>query len=232
MISTYAQWMAEGHEYFLSCVKNISDRELDGPSRLPGWTGWHLLSHVGHNARALARLAHWAATGEQTPMYASPSARAEEIDLGARWPARQLRDFVVTEQDRLTDALGRIPSGRWQVPVVTAQGRTVPASTIGWLRSREVWIHARDLPSGGDFPDFPAAFLDALIDDALERRRATQSLDLDVQATDRSSRPGEGDAQQVLGPAADLARWLTRGEQSPALHTSTGNPLPQLPPWL
>jgi maleylpyruvate isomerase len=229
--STYSQWMAEGHEYFLSCLKNISDRELDEPSRLPGWTGRHLLSHVGHNARALARLAHWAATGEQTPMYATTSARAEEIDIGARWPAGQLRDFVVAEQDLLTDALSRISGGRWRIPVRTAQGRTVPASAIGWLRSREVWIHARDLPSGGDFTDFPEAFLDALIDDALARR-ATQSLDLDVQATDRPARPGGGSEQQVLGTAADLARWLTRGERSPALRTAAGAPAPQLPPWL
>ncbi|MFI6276941.1 maleylpyruvate isomerase family mycothiol-dependent enzyme [Streptomyces sp. NPDC050988] len=232
MTSTSSQWMAEGHEYFLSCLKNISDRELDGPSRLPGWSGRHLLSHVGHNARALARLAHWAATGEQTPMYATTSARAEEIDVGARWPAGQLRDFVVTEQDLLTGALSRISGGRWQFPVVTAQGRTVPASTIPWLRSREVWIHARDLPSGGDFTDFPEAFLDALIDDALERRRATRSLDLDVQATDRPARPGGGGEQQLLGTAADLARWLTRGERSPALRIRSGIPVPQLSPWL
>ena len=218
MTSACSRWMAEGHAYFLSCLKNIGDRELDGPSRLPGWTGRHLLSHVGHNARALARLAHWAATGERTPMYATSTARAEEIDLGARWPAGQLRDFVVAEQDLLTGALGRISGDRWQALVVTAQGRTLPASAIPWLRSREVWIHATDLPSGGDFTAFPGDFLDALIDDALERRRTTQSLDLDVRATDRPARPGTADEHQVPGTAADLARWLTRGER--------------LPPWL
>ena len=213
MTSTGSRWMTEGHAYFLSCLETISDRDLDGPSGLPGWTGRHVLSHVGHNARALARLAHWAATGEPTPMYASASARAEEIETGARWPAGRLRAFVVTEQDLLTGALGRISGDRWQIPVVTAQGRTVPASAIGWLRSREVWIHATDLPSGGDFTAFPADFIDALIDDALQRRRTTQSLDLDLQATDRPARPGQGGEHRVLGTAADLARWLTRGEQ-------------------
>lgn len=90
-------WMAGGQEYLLSCLKAVGDEELAGPSRLPGWSGKHLLSHVGHNARALARLAHGAATGEPTPMYASPTARAEEIETGAAWSPDRLRDFVVAE---------------------------------------------------------------------------------------------------------------------------------------
>jgi len=234
MTSDHLRWMTEGHEYFLSRLKSVGDGELEGPSRLPGWTGRHLLSHVGHNARALARLAHWAATGEETPMYPSSSARAEEIETGAAWPAGRLREFVVQEQDQLADALDRIAGTRWQAPVVTAQGRTVPASTIPWLRSREVWIHACDLSSGGDFADFPDAFTDALIADALERRRTVQAidLDLDVVATGRGARTGEGGGLRVEGPAPDLARWLTRGEESPRLRASGGAPLPELPPWL
>jgi len=230
--SDYLRWMTEGHEYFLSRLKPVRVGELEGPSRLPGWTGRHLLSHVGHNARALARLAHWAATGEPTPMYPSPSARAEEIETGAAWPTGRLREFVVEEQDQLTDALDRIAEARWQAPVVTAQGRTVPASTIPWLRSREVWVHACDLPSGGDFADFPHAFADALIADALERRRTVQSIDLDVVAIGRGAHTGEGGGLRVEGPAPDLARWLTRGEESPGLRASGAAPLPELPPWL
>lgn len=230
--STYLGWMTEGHEYFLSCLMPLTDEELAGPSRLPGWTGRHLLSHVGHNARALARLAHWAATGEPTPMYPSPSARVEEIGTGAVWSADRLRAFVVEEQDRLAHALDRIADDRWDAPVVTAQGRTVPASTIPWLRSREVWIHACDLPSGGDFTAFPDSFADALIEDALDRRRTVQEMDLGVRATDHGSRGDDSAGTRVEGPAADLARWLTRGEESPRLRTDTGATLPQLPPWL
>jgi len=230
--STYLGWMLKGHAYFLSCLMPVSDEELEGPSRLPDWTGRHLLSHVGHNARALARLAHWAATGEPTPMYPSPAARAEEIETGAAWPVDRLRTFVVEEQERLTEALDRITGDRWQASVVTAQGRTVPATAIPWLRSREVWIHACDLPSGGDFTAFPDSFTDALIRDALERRRTVQALDFNVRADGRGRKVGDGVGTCVEGPAPDLARWLTRGEESPRLRTETGAPLPQLPPWL
>ncbi|KFG72869.1 maleylpyruvate isomerase family mycothiol-dependent enzyme [Streptomyces mutabilis] len=235
------RWMAEGHEYFVACLKAVDDADLLGPTALPGWTGRHLLSHVGHNARALARLAHWAETGEETPMYTSPSARVEEIEAGADWPVGRLRDFVAEEQERLSAALGGIDGERWQASVVTAQGRTVPAATIPWLRCREVWIHACDLPGGGDFAAFPEDFTDALIADALVRRRGAQSLAVSVRATDRepadgtvSEDGGDGAASETVveGPAADLARWLTRGTASQALRTGSGAPLPELPAWL
>jgi maleylpyruvate isomerase len=224
-------WMAEGRAYFLSQLKAVGDEELRGPSRLPGWSGRHLLSHLGHNARALGRLAHWAATGEPTLMYPSPHARAEEIEYGAAWPVPRLRAFVEAEHDRLAVALARLTDPKWDAEVVTAQGRTVPARTIPWLRSREVWIHACDLPSGGDFSAFPEHFVDALIEDALTRRRTAQGLRLQVRATDRDGRTDESPAV-VEGPAADLARWLTERGTSVRLHTTTGAPLPELPPWL
>ncbi|MFG2023701.1 maleylpyruvate isomerase family mycothiol-dependent enzyme [Streptomyces sp. NPDC048825] len=223
--------MAEGHAYFLSQLKAVGDEELRGPSRLPGWSGRHLLSHVGHNAKALGRLAHWAATGEPTPMYPSPDARAEEIESGAAWPVPHLRAFVEAEHDRLAAALDRLTDPKWDAEVVTAQGRTVPARTIPWLRSREVWIHACDLPSGGDFSAFPEDFVDALIEDALTRRRTGQGLRLQVRATDREGRTDESPAV-VEGTAADLARWLTGRGTPVRLHTTTGAPLPELPPWL
>ncbi|MGI5518373.1 maleylpyruvate isomerase family mycothiol-dependent enzyme [Streptomyces sp. CA-106131] len=230
--SVAMEWMAEGHEYFLTCLMSLTDEEVEGPSRLPGWTGKHLLSHVGHNARALGRLAHWAATGEETLMYPNPSARAAEIEAGAVWPVHRLRSFAVQEQDRLTLLLGRIAADRWQATVVTAQGRTVLASAIPWLRSREVWIHACDLPSGGDFDDFPGPFTDALIQDAVDRRRTAQGLDIDVHATNGGPQTGTAELMRVEGPAVDLARWLTRGVVSPRLRTGAGDLPPQLPPWL
>ncbi|MBU6529605.1 maleylpyruvate isomerase N-terminal domain-containing protein [Streptomyces mayonensis] len=232
--SVCLQWMTEGHAYFVSCLKGIDDAGLAGPTALRGWTGKHLLSHVGHNARALTRLADWAQTGIETPMYADASARAEEIETGAGWSTARLRDFVVDEQDRLSAALGRIDDERWRTSVVTAQGRTVPATTIPWLRCREVWIHACDLPGGGDFGAFPDDFTDVLIDDVLVRRRGAQSVDVSVRATDRAQdeRTAGTSGNVVEGPAADLARWLTRGFAGPRLRAVSGGTLPELPSWL
>ncbi|WP_274911050.1 maleylpyruvate isomerase family mycothiol-dependent enzyme [Streptomyces sp. WZ-12] len=224
--------MTEGHEYFLCALRNLGDEELEEPSALPGWTRKHVLSHVGHNARALARLTHWAATGELTPMYPSPSARDEEIEAGTLWSAARLRAFVEEEQVRLSIALERLTCAGWRAEVVTAQGRTVPATVIPWLRSRELWVHATDLRSGADFAGFPADFTDALITDAVTRRRTAQLVEVSARATDRAVNTfADGDVV-AEGTAADLARWLTGRGTHPQLVTTAGDPLPELPPWL
>ncbi|GGN23488.1 maleylpyruvate isomerase [Lentzea pudingi] len=207
--------MAEGHELFMSRLWSIDDEQLARPSGLPGWSGRHLLSHIGHNARALGRLAHWAATGDPTPMYPSSSARAEEIDTGADWPLPRLREFVAEEQERLAAAFDLITGERWEAEVITAQGRIVPASIIPWLRARELWIHAYDLQLGGDFAFMPEDFLGALVEDVLTHRRTRQTIEV-----------------EVSGPPADLARWLTGRGASPRLHLAAGFELPKLPPWL
>jgi maleylpyruvate isomerase len=54
--------------------------------------------------------------------------------------------------------------------VVTAQGRTVPATEIPWMRAREVCVHAVDLGAGITFGDLPADFTAALLADVVRKR--------------------------------------------------------------
>ncbi|HET7782728.1 MAG TPA: maleylpyruvate isomerase N-terminal domain-containing protein, partial [Arthrobacter sp.] len=72
-----------GTAFFARKLNELSDAELDGGTLLPGWTRRHVVAHVGYNARAIARLIEWAATGVETPMYSSPEARNHEIEFGA-----------------------------------------------------------------------------------------------------------------------------------------------------
>ncbi len=76
-------WLDELTATFLGTVDTLTDDEFTAPTALPGWTRAHVVAHVHFNALALRRLVSWARTGEETPMYASPSQRAEEIDRGA-----------------------------------------------------------------------------------------------------------------------------------------------------
>jgi maleylpyruvate isomerase len=233
-VRRHLDWMATSHRYFLARLLQMSDEELLQPTALPGWTGCHVLSHVGHNAQALARLAHWAHSGEPTPMYRSAGARAEEIECGARWAVPRLREFVADEQDRLVTAIDKISDAGWLAEVVTAQGRTVAATAIPWLRCRELWIHASDLAGGRGFADFPAAFLDELLIDVLTRRGQTSGPRVRVRATDRVVPVAFEDvgSGRVEGRAADLARWLTGRGGAEALRTDNGTPPPELSPWL
>jgi maleylpyruvate isomerase len=227
-------WVDEGHRYFIARLEQMGDEELGQATTLPGWTGRHLLSHVGHNAQALARLAHWASSGEPTPMYRDATARADEIELGASWPVPYLRQFVQREQDHLVAVLDDLVQPDWLAHVVTAQGRTVPATTIPWLRGRELWVHASDLQRGGGFEDFPPDFVDELLLDVMSHRRRSSGLAASMRAIDRSPPidPQGASANWVEGRAAELARWLTGRGGAEALRTNDGASPPELSPWL
>jgi maleylpyruvate isomerase len=233
-LSRHLCWMTEGHQYFLARLAQLSDDQLAAPSTLPGWTGRHILSHVGHNARAIRRLAHWAATGEPTAMYSTPTARAAEIALGARWDPQRLRSFVEVEQDELTAALQQLDSEHLATEVITAQGRHVPAAVLPWLRTREVWIHAVDLHPDADFSDFPPALLDELMVDVLRWRRDVRGETVRVRPTDRDVSPALDEPappEWIEGRTADLVRWLT-GRGTANIQTSNRSALLTLGAWL
>lgn len=192
------RWTAEGTKLFLDAV------EYDGDSSLPGWTRRHLAAHVAANADALGNLVHWAATGEPTPMYASTEERAAGIERGVRLPVAGLDAWLRDSAGRLESAMDALTEEQWSAEVVTAQGRTVPATTIPWLRAREVCVHAVDLDLGVSFADLPDDFLEALCADAVAKR---------------------GDVPDVGGPLAERAAWLTgRPHHLPGA--------PELGPWL
>jgi maleylpyruvate isomerase len=115
--------------------------------------------------------------------------------------------------EQLRAEFSGLPEPAWKAEVRTAQGDTVPATEIPWMRAREVWIHAVDLGTGLGFADFPAEFLDALITDITgSRERQGRGPALLIQAEDRNRSwrvdlPGE-EARTVHGTAAELARWL------------------------
>ncbi|MBC6465526.1 maleylpyruvate isomerase family mycothiol-dependent enzyme [Actinomadura alba] len=229
--------MREGTGHFLAHLDALADADLAAPTALPGWSRGHLVAHVGYNARALGRLVHWARTGERTPMYASTFARDAEIAEGAGRPAPELRAFVRQTAEELWSALAGLSGDQWRAEVVTAQGRTVPATQIVWMRCREVWVHAVDLGDGATFGVFPPELVDRLLTDvtaawtqrgqepalilAPEDRRRTWSVEL-------TDRPGS----EVTGTAAALCAWIT-GRGAHGVRTADpGAPLPVPGRWL
>jgi len=201
-------WVDEGSRVFLERLEQLPDRAFGAESTLPGWTNAHLVAHVGYNARALSRLVHWARSGEEMPMYASPEARNEEIEDGAKLSATELRTLAVESDARLRRELAELTA--WDAKVRTAQGRTVPATEIPWMRVRELWIHAVDLGTGFDFTDFPADLVDALITDiAATRSSRDQGPALVLRPADRGREWRIGENGRVVGgTAAELCRWL------------------------
>ena len=155
---------------FLHAVDSLSDAAFAEPTALPGWTRSHVIAHVHSNAEALRRLVSWARTGHEARMYASASHRADEIESGARLAPSMLRSLVHQSAAALAAEVADLTPARRTYVVVTAQGRSIPAEQIPWLRSREVGVHAVDLDAGVTFADLPDDFLSALVHDVIAKR--------------------------------------------------------------
>lgn len=222
-----------GTAYFARHLAELSDHDFDGATLLPGWTRRHLVAHVGYNAAALCRLLDWAATGVETPMYASTEQRGRQIAEGATLSAAALRNLFDHTVARLNEKWRQLPASAWAAEVRTAQGRLVPAAETVWMRNREVWIHAVDLDNGARFGDFPDPVLDALLTDivaAWHRNGVGSGLVLEV---DGRAPMAVGDDSPphgtVSGPLASVVRWAT-GRGAVGIHT-TGEVGPA-PQWL
>ena len=102
-------WVRDGTQRMLADLGSLSDDDLSAPSLLPGWTRRHLLAHVAGNADALGNLVHWARTGEERRMYASPEQRATDIEKGSVLPAAELRDWTARSAAELDADLAALP---------------------------------------------------------------------------------------------------------------------------
>lgn len=223
-------WMTAGRDHLASILAQRDDETLAKEVSLPGWTGLHVLAHLAGNARALSRLAQWAATGVPTPMYAGPEERAREIEDGSRLPAPVLRRAVEGDQATLEEALSRLDAHAWDSTIRTAQGRALPAAAIPWLRCRELWIHSADL-TGAGFDDLPTDFLDELLTDVLQRRRDVLGEHLKIRPLGIDGPVPPTPGNRVEGRLPDLVRWLTgRGDRG--VRCSDDSPLPTLQAWL
>lgn len=197
------RWVDAGSKLLLDAVADLDDDDFVRPTLLPGWTRQHLVAHVAANADALGNLVRWAAAGQRTPMYASPEERAAGIEQGTRMSADELRSWVSASDQRLTLAMDVLTEAQWSRQVETAQGRTVPATEIPWLRAREVFVHVVDLDRSNGFADLPTDFLEALVADIVLKRGGVAAVD---------------------GPLPEVAAWLAGRP-----HTLTA---PDLGPWL
>ncbi|CAM5598501.1 hypothetical protein SDIAM26S_00497 [Streptomyces diastaticus subsp. diastaticus] len=198
-------WARTGTELLLDAVASLDEDALSAPSVLPDWTRKHLVAHIAANADALGNLVHWAATGEERPMYASAEERAADIAKGPTLSADELRSWLTDSAQMLAAGLDGLTEEQWDHQVVTAQGRTVPATELPWMRAREVCVHAVDLGTGVvTFADLPKGFLTALVAEIRAKR---------------------GLAELPDGPLPEVAAWLAG-----LPHSLAG--APALGPWL
>lgn len=218
-------------------IGELDDAKAHAPSRLPGWTRGHVITHLARNADGLANLLTWARTGVEHPMYASAADREADIEEGAPRLAKVLHEDFAAASRRLHSAADELPASAWDAVVSNPLG-TFPAHVVPWLRLVEVSIHLVDLDVGADFDDVAGllgARLMPLLDLVLVRyhgRDDVPAVSLEVRLPDgetqRRDFGSSGDSVTVTGDAGAALAWLTGRTAGGDLH----GPTPTLPAWL
>lgn len=227
-------WLREARAAWDEELTELDDVALAGPSLLPGWTRQHVLVHVAHNAVAIANLLHWAQTGVETPMYASPERRDADIAEGAALPGREALGLFRRTDTDLQQAIDTTTDLQWRALVRTRQGLEVEAATVIWMRARELWVHLVDLNTGKGFETLPDGVLRRVLRNVLSSWRSRdEGLDIVVRTDEGDLYPvnsSEHGDTVVTGTLAAVTCWATG--RGPDGVSSPGGDVPAAPVWL
>ncbi|MEB3980077.1 maleylpyruvate isomerase family mycothiol-dependent enzyme [Mycobacterium sp. 663a-19] len=223
------RWLGSETARLLRTVELLRERDPLEPSALPDWSLGQLLTHIARNADALCNLLQWAKTGIETPMYASTEQRNDDINRGALRSIAIIVDDVVSTARKFDAALRSMTQDDRRQGVRTAQGRSIPASEISWLRLREVVVHHVDL--GADFDAIPGDLVGELLNEVAAMLQAKpQWPSIALEATD-SAFAVAASGPVVEGTSTQLLGWLTGRSKGSDLRVGPGG-LPPLPTWL
>jgi maleylpyruvate isomerase len=205
------------------------------PSRLPGWTVGHVVTHLARNADGLRRVLAGAMVGEQLQPYASPQARNDDIESGALRTTDAILVDLRVASARLAETIDAVPPHIWSATVDLGRGGPTTADVVLATRLAEVEVHHHDLgtdPGLALLTDHQAAALLAAMIRSYVRTRGVRGF---VLRPDGGTpiRLGEADdgtePPTVTGPAVALVGWLS-GRTDGAGLRSDGD-LPTLPVW-
>lgn len=216
----------------LELARNLDDAAVAEPSRLPGWTRGHLLTHLARNADACVNLLTGARTGVDTPMYPDERKRDADIEAGAgRSAAEQVSDLAGAAE-RFDAAVAAMPPAAWARPVRWRGGHTRPAANVPWARLCELEIHQVDLDAGYRPADWPDAFVHRLLHD-LAADLADGMAPARLHATDLGHELsiGADPTVTVSGSGHAIAAWLSGRSDGADLTVSPEGPLPTVPVW-
>jgi maleylpyruvate isomerase len=155
------------HGRLHATLADVTDETVRLPSRLPGWTVGHVLTHLARNADSVVRRLTAAADGRTIEQYAGGDAgRAAEIEAGAGRPAAEQVADVLTADAAVDRLVTDLPAEVWARPVLrSGSGGTVPAERLLYSRWREVEVHHVDLDLRYTPTDWPAELVALMLPD-------------------------------------------------------------------
>lgn len=179
------------HRRLLGTLAPLADDDLRAPSRLPGYSRAHVVTHLANKTRAHARLFDGAAAGEVRRLHPEGHDADRAADAGADRSAAELHADLARSFTLLEAAWDALDDARWGCQGIMTAGPRSMTEIVGH-HLRDVEVHHVDLDLGYRPSDWPAAFV--------ERELAKRLRDLPARAD-----------------AADLLAWLLGRSPAPEL---------------
>jgi maleylpyruvate isomerase len=199
-----------GHASLIRSIASLTDAQARGPSRLPGWSVGHVLTHLARNADSHIRMLQAALAGEVTSQYEGGNeGRAADIDRGAGRPAAELVADVTSSAEALNLTWARMTPQAWAGHALNAAGEVWQCVAMPFHRWREVEVHHVDLGLGYTPADWPDAYVDVelavglrllpeRLDRSEQRRLLSWLLDRSAPPADLVLRPWQGRPDHYL----------------------------------
>jgi maleylpyruvate isomerase len=135
---------------------SLDDGMVRRPSRLPGWSVGHVLTHLARNAEGHVRRLEGSLRGEEVPRYpGGQEQRRSDIEQGAGRGADEIAADLRDWSARLEATWERCAAAGWPHAELRA-GDAFPTTGSPARRLREVEVHHADLGLSygpGDWPD-------------------------------------------------------------------------------
>ena len=169
------------HAELDAVLDRLTEDDARGPSRLPGWTRGHVLTHLARNADSVVRRLEGARDDEVRDQYVGgESGRASDIDEGAGRDVAALVADVRHTSAAVEELCDVLPDEAWMRMTRNLSGKLQPASHVMFARWREVEVHLVDLDVGYDWTRWPGDLVDAwlpgVLADLPQRSDATHLL--------------------------------------------------------
>ena len=148
------------HRRLASTLEGLTDEMARRPSRLPGWSIGHVLTHLARNADSHVRMLEAALRGESVEQYpGGPEQRAGDIEAGSGRAASELVTDVATSAVSLETTWARMTTDAWRGSGLSG-GEPWPCAVLPFHRWREVEIHHVDLGLSYDETDWPDEYVE------------------------------------------------------------------------
>jgi maleylpyruvate isomerase len=145
-----------GAAYFARKLNELDDMALNGSSSINGISRRLIVSHVGYQARSMARIAEAAREGRPKERLGDDEQLPDDEILGASLPAHALRYLFEHAQAHLNVEWRDLTDEAWDREVVSLSCRRVTPRAMVRDRASTLWLNAVALGNGGRLSDIPS----------------------------------------------------------------------------